>query len=265
MTLAPSVSDLKRQFLLEPEVVFLNHGSFGATPKPVFEAYQGFQRRLEAQPVRFFQRELPALLQDARVELARYLGAPPDNLVFVPNATFGVNVAARSLALGPGDEVLASDHEYGACERVWSYWSEKRGFDYRKAPVALPLAGKAQLLEQLWPAVTERTRVLFLSHISSPTAVTFPVRELCRRARSAGILTVVDGAHAPGQLPLELPDLGADLYVGNCHKWLLAPKGAGFLYVRPERQALIEPLVGGWGLRPAPGESLGSSFQDNYA
>lgn len=256
------MSDLRSLFLLEPEVVFLNHGSFGATPKPVFEVYQTWQRRLEAQPVRFLAREVGGYLAEARAALGAYLNVSANDLGFVTNATYGVNIAARSLRLGHGDEVLTSDQEYGACDNIWTYLAQKQGFSYRH--VAVPLAvSTAAMLEAFWTHVTPKTKVIYLSHITSPTAQTFPVTEVCARAREFGVLTVIDGAHAPGQLELDLQALGADIYTGNLHKWLCAPKGAGFIYVRPELQAYIEPLIVSWGLTPKAGESLGSSFLDN--
>jgi isopenicillin-N epimerase len=260
---------LRELFLLEPDVHFLNHGSYGATPRPVFEAYQEWQLRLERQPVRFMRRELDGHLADARTALARFVKADPGDLVLIPNATFGVNVVARSLALtgvlGPGDEVLSSDQEYGACEKTWRFYAEHHGFGYRQ--IALPLPGLApdELVELIWRELRPETRVIYLSHLTSATAQTLPIQALCRRAREAGILTVIDGAHAPGQLPLDLEALGADFYSGNCHKWLLAPKGAGFLHARPELQERIEPLVVSWGWRSEPGSSRGSSFLDNFA
>ena len=237
---------LRELFLLEPGTIFLNYGSFGATPKPVFEVYQDWQRRLEAQPVRFLGREVSGYLAEARAQLGNYLNVSPDDLGFVTNATFGVNLAARSLTLGPGDEVLTSDQEYGACNNVWTFLSRKQGFSYRYATIPLP-ATKEVMLEAFWQAVTPQTKVIYLSHVTSPTAQTFPVAEICARAREVGILTVIDGAHAPGQLELDLTALGADVYTGNLHKWLCAPKGAGFLYVRPDKHALMEPLVVSWG------------------
>lgn len=253
---------MRDHFLLDPDVIFLNHGSFGATPRVVFEEYQTWQRRLEWQPVKFLGREIGDHLAAARVALGTYLGAPADDLVYVPNATFGVNIVGRSLRLGPGDEVLATDHEYGACENVWWYESRRRGFDYVRQPIALPLTTAEAIVDQFWAGVTPRTRVIFLSHITSPTAVVLPVAEICRRAREAGILTVVDGAHAPGQLPLDLLALGADFYTGNCHKWLCAPKGSAFLYARAEVQSLVEPLVVGWGWGEDRAVTFGSDFLD---
>ena len=238
---------LKELFLLDPDVIFLFLGSFGACPRPVFEAYQAWQRRLEKQPVRFLLDELPHLLRYARHRLGAYLNVSGDDLVFVPNATFGVNVVARSLPLGAGDEVLTTDHEYGACDRAWEFNCRQKGVRYVRQHISLPVTSAEELVEQLWQGVTPRTRVVFLSHISSFTALRFPVEEVCRRAREAGIVTVVDGAHVPGQLALDITAVSADFYTGNCHKWLCAPKGSAFLYARPEVQHLLEPLIVSWG------------------
>lgn len=256
------MNNLKELFLLDPDVVFLNHGSFGATPRPVFAAYQAWQRRLERQPVAFLLDELPGHLAAARRELGAFLNAGRDDVVYVPNATFGVNVVARSLDLGPGDEVLATGHEYGACHNVWAFLGRKRGFTYVRQPLSFPPASAEAMLEELWQGVGPRTRVIFVSHITSPTALRLPVAAICARAREAGILTVVDGAHAPGQIPLDLQVVGADFYTGNAHKWLCAPKGAAFLYARPERQRLIEPLVVGWGWGEGRSFTFGSDYLD---
>ncbi len=247
---------LKRYFLLDPTVTFLNHGSFGATPRPVFRAYQRWQRELERQPVEFLGRRFTGLMRSARQALGEYLGAAADNLVYTTNVTVALNIVARSLDLGPGDEVLASDHEYGALDRTWRFLAQERGFRYINHPVPTPLAAPQAFVETFWRGVTPRTRVIFLSHITSPTALIFPVEAVVRRARQEGILTVIDGAHAPGQIPLRLDELGADFYGGNLHKWLCAPKGAGFLYARPEAQPLLKPLVVSWGYQAeTPGPS----------
>ena len=256
------MTDLKSLFLLDPDIVFLNHGSFGATPRPVFDAYRQWQRRLEHQPVKFFLEEITDHFANARQALAAFLQIGSNDLVFVPNATFAANIVARSLALVAGDEVLTTDHEYGACNNVWHFLSQKRGFCYKQQPIPLPLPSDKEIVAQFWQGVTPRTKVIFLSHISSTTAVTFPVQAICQRAKEAGILTVVDGAHAPGQLPLNLSEIGADFYFGNCHKWLCAPKGAAFLHVHPAVQHLIEPLVVGWGWGKDRELTFGSDFLD---
>ncbi len=230
-------------FLLDPTVIFLNHGSFGACPASVFDVYQQWQRELERQPVAFLGRRAAALLDAAGARLAAYVNTAPDNLIFVVNATAGMNMVARSLALQPGDEILSTDHEYGAVNKTWQFVCRKTGARLVSHAVPLPVSDHAAFVAALWEGVTPRTRVISVSHITSPTALIFPVAEICRRARAAGILTVIDGAHAPGQIPLDLRAIDADFYTGNCHKWLCAPKGAAFLYARPEYQHLIEPLI----------------------
>ncbi len=248
---------LRDEFLLDPDVVFLNHGSFGACPRPVFERYQAWQRELERQPVEFIGRRLPGLLAEARAALGQYLHADPDDLAYVSNVTTALNIVARALPLAPGDEILTTNHEYGALERTWTFVSEQRGSRVVTQQLPAPIENSEQMIEAIWAGVTPRTRVLFLSHITSPTAVTLPVEALVARAKAAGIWTVVDGAHAPGQIDLDLTTLDADFYGGNLHKWAVSPKGAGFLYVRREHQHLIEPLVISWGWRPRePGPSV---------
>ena len=239
------MNTLRSQFLLDPDVIFLNHGSFGATPKPVFKAYQDWQRQLENQPVKFLDREIQGHFQTARQRVAETLNADPLNLVFIPNATFGVNIIARSLDFQPGDAVLTSNHEYGACLNVWSFLGQKTGMEVIQGKIPLPSPN--EILDNLWESVTDQTKLIFLSHITSPTAVQLPVKKICRKARESGILTLIDGAHAPGQLDLDLEKMEADFYTGNCHKWMLAPKGSAFLHVRPEHQELVEPLVVSWG------------------
>lgn len=254
----PSLS--KDLFFLESNIVFLNHGSFGACPKEVFQVYQDWQLRLEQQPVRFLGREYAHHDLSAREALGAYLHAAPTDLAFAPNATYGVNLVARSLALQPGDEILTTDHEYGACDYTWEMLCRKTGAIYKKHILHLPVTSADDLLNEIWQAVTPRTRLIYLSHITSPTALRLPVESLCARARSAGILTLIDGAHAPGQIPLDLTALQADFYTGNCHKWMMAPKGSAFLYSHPSVQPLVEPLVVSWGFHAE--QSTGSQYID---
>jgi isopenicillin-N epimerase len=242
---------MRESFLLDPGIIFLNHGSFGACPRPVFEVYQEWQRALECQPVEFLGRRSAALLADARRRLATYLHVDPDHLVFITNTTTGVNAVARSLHLLEGEEVLATDQEYGACDNVWELACRRAGATYVRRPLPLPLPDPDEVVEVLWSGVSSATRVVYLSHITSTTAFILPVGEICRRARRAGILSVIDGAHAPGQLALDLEEVGADIYIGNCHKWLCAPKGSAFLHVRPEHHCWIDAAVVSWGYSEA--------------
>jgi isopenicillin-N epimerase len=238
---------LRDEFLLDPSVTFLNHGSFGACARSVFERYQAWQLELERQPVLFLGRRIAGLLAEARTTLGAYVGADPEDIVFVPNATTGVNCAAWAVGLQPEDEVLTTDLEYGALDLTWEHVCGDFGARYVRTPIRLPVTSSEELVEAVWAGVGPRTRVLFISHHTSSTALTLPVAELCARARDADVRTVVDGAHVPGHLPLDLRTLDVDYYAANCHKWLGAPKGAGFLYVRPELQRDIHPLVFSWG------------------
>jgi len=226
---------VKNLFLLDPDVVYLNHGSFGACPRPVFEAYQRYQRELEWQPVEFLalERSFPARLDSARRALAAYVGASPDNLAFATNASSAVNAVARSLELAPGDEVLLGEDEYGGMELLWEYVTRRTGAKVVR-----------RAFDDFVPDA--RTKVVFCSHVEWTSGRVNDVAEICRRARDAGVLSIVDGAHAPGQIELDLEAIGADVYAGNCHKWLCAPKGSGFLYARPDAQGLIDPLVVSW-------------------
>ena len=256
------MNNLRDFFLLDPSVIFLNHGSFGACPKPVMEVYQEWQYRLERQPVSFLGRELTAFDQQARQALGEYLHTAADNLVFIPNATHGVNIIARSVTLKPGDEILTTNHEYGACDYTWEFICQKTGATYIHQSIALPARSQEEMANQFWQGVTPRTKIIYLSHITSPTALSLPVDAICARARKVGILTLVDGAHAPGQVDLDLEAIGADWYTGNCHKWMLSPKGAGFLYSRPDVQRYIEPLVVSWGYHSTALTTTGSQFLD---
>ena len=237
---------MKKYFLLDPSLVFLNHGSFGACPAEVLEHSQRLQREMERNPVEFLGRRSAELLGRSRAALAAYLGANPAHLAYVTNATTGVNTVARSLPLRQGDEILTTDHEYGACDNTWKFVCRRTGANYVAAEIPLPFRS-GEFAQRVWDRVTPRTRVIYLSHLTSATALILPIAELCRRAREAGILTLIDGAHAPGQLRLKLDELGADFYTGNCHKWLCAPKGAAFLYARPEHHALLDAPVVSWG------------------
>lgn len=256
------MTSLKENFLLDPNIVFLNHGSFGATPRAVFEAYQNWQLQLERQPVLFLARELPTLLHKSRAILGQYLNADTNDLVYIPNATHGVNIVAHSLQFKPGDEILTTDHEYGACDYTWDFICKKTAAKYIHQHIPLPAQSKEEIIEQFWQGVTPRTKVIYMSQITSSTALRLPVKEICKRASQAGILTIIDAAHSLGQIPLDLQDLDADIVFGNAHKWLMNAKGSAFLYVRRTLQPHIEPLIVSWGYQATPGIATGSRFVD---
>lgn len=237
----------RNDFLLDPSIVFLNHGSFGAVPSEVFDAYQALQLDMERNPVEWLARRADGMLAAARHRLAGYVGAHGDDVVFFPNPTTAINMVVGSLQLQRGDQVVTTDHEYGAMDRTWRKHCAETDAEYLRVPIPLPVSTAADFIERVWAAITPRTKVLFLSHLTSATALIFPVQELCRRARAAGILTVVDGAHVPGHIPLDLGSLGCDIYTGALHKWVCAPKGCSFLWARSEVQPMLQPLVVSWG------------------
>ena len=238
---------LKEQFLIDPEIIFLNHGSYGACPKPVFDAYQRWQRELELQPVQFLGRDVYRNMSEARTALASYFHSQPENVVYFPNPTTAINMLARSLVRDPDCEVLATDLLYGAIDRTWKFVCVRAGAAYRKVEIPTPVGPPEDLVEKIWAGVTSETRIIFISHITSSTALLLPVEEICRRARKQGVLTIIDGAHVPGHLPLDIRKIDADFYVGACHKWLCAPRGSAFLYAHPAVQDLLDPLVVSWG------------------
>lgn len=244
------------QFLLDSTITFLNHGSFGACPQPIFDEFQRLQRELELDPVHFIQKKLPVYLKQAKAPLGEFIGCNPKDFFFVPNPTVAINTVMRSLQLQPGDEILATNHEYGAMDRTWHFYCKKSGAKYVRQPITLPVVSKEQIIAEFWKGYTSKTKVIFLNHISSSTALIFPVKEICDKAQELGLITIVDGAHVPGHIDLDLADLNPDFYTGTLHKWMLAPKGSSFLYVKKEFQDDIDPLVVSWGYESlAPSES----------
>ena len=233
--------DPARHWSLDSETIFLNHGSFGACPLPVLDEQSRWRAVMESQPVDFFVRRVEGHLDAARNRLAAFLGADPENLVWVPNATTGVNAVLRSLELGPGDELLTTDHAYNACRNALEYTAERSGATVVVAEVPFPISSSAEAGMAILDRVGPRTRLALVDHVTSPTGLVFPIGEIVAQLQSRGVDTLVDGAHAPGMVPLDLESLGAAYYAGNCHKWLCAPKGAGFLHVRPDRQDTIVP------------------------
>lgn len=243
-------------WLLDPGIAFLNHGSFGACPEPVMAAQAEWRERMEREPVQFLGRELEGLLAEARGEVARFLGADPDDFAFVANATSGVNTVLRSLRFEPGDELLTTDHEYNATLNALAVAAERDGARVVIARVPLPVRAPGDVVGAILAAVTPRTRLLLISHVTSPTGLVFPIADIVPELAARGIDTLVDAAHAPGMVAVDVDGLGAAYWTGNAHKWLCAPKGAAVLHVRRDRQAAIRPLVISHGANdPRPGRS----------
>jgi isopenicillin-N epimerase len=228
---------------LDPSVTYLNHGSFGACPSAVLEAQSSLRLEMEREPVDFLVSILPARLDVAREALAAFVGAAPEDLVFVPNATAGVNAVLRSLSLGPGDELLLTNHTYAACRKTVDYVAARAGARVVVAQLPFPCADVEEIVFSVLKCVSPRTRLALLDHVTSPTALVLPIARLVNDLRTRGVETLVDGAHAPGMVPLRLEELGAAYYTGNAHKWLCAPKGAAFLHVRREHQGQLHPTV----------------------
>jgi isopenicillin-N epimerase len=234
---------LASRWTLDPGVVFLNHGSFGACPREVLDHQAALRAEMEAEPVRFLSRQLDDRLDAARAALAAFLGADADDLAFVTNATSGVNAVLRSRAFAAGDELLTTDHAYNACRNALEFVAERTGARVNAVTLPFPVASAAAVVETVLARVTPRTRLALLDHVTSPTGLVLPIERLCRELGAHGVDVLVDGAHAPGMVPLDLSALGATYYTGNCHKWLCAPKGSAFLWVRRDRQPDVRPLT----------------------
>jgi isopenicillin-N epimerase len=232
-----------QNWLLDPWIVFLNHGSFGACPERVLEAQNIWRRRIERQPVQFLVRELEGHLDSARQILAEFVGAPTSDLVFVPNTTTGVNAVLRSLNFQAGDELIVTDQEYNASRNALNFVADRSGARVVVAKIPFPFCNEEELVGPVLDCVTAKTRLALLDHVTSQTGIVQPVARLVKELNQRGVDTLVDGAHAPGMVPLDLKQLGAAYYTGNCHKWLCAPKGAAFLCVQPSKQSLIRPLT----------------------
>jgi isopenicillin-N epimerase len=238
---------MKHLFLLDPSVTFLNFGSYGACPAPVFEEYIRWQRLLESEPVQYISVNGPAYMKESRDALGAYIGCDGDDLVYTPNPTFAENIVAKNVRLSPGDEILSTDLEYGAMDRTWNYYCGKADAKFVRQPIRFPLESKEDFMQQFWKGYSPKTKAIFISHITSATALILPVKEICAEAKRRGLITMVDGAHVPGHIPLDLREIEADYYTGACHKWMMTPKGSSFLYVKKEFQDALEPLIISWG------------------
>ena len=250
---------MKKHFLLDPNITFLNHGSFGACSKVVFDNYQYWQRELEKQPVKFFTKVLYEKLEKSRKRLSNFIGCDHDELIFFQNPTTAVSNIIANLDLQSGDEVLMSSHEYGALVRSWSEWGIKKNIKIVQQEVELPLTTENKFIENIWRGITPKTKVIFLSHITSATGLIFPVEKIISLAKEKGIMTIIDGAHVPAHIPLNIHKINCDFYTGALHKWLCGPKGASFLYVKKKHQHWVKPLIYSWGKEgddPGPSEFL---------
>ena len=236
---------LKEQFQLDPEYKYLNHGSFGACPLPIFKEREKWQKELEYQPVTFITKAFD-LLQSSRQALSEYIHCDRDDIVFFPNPTTAMNMVIRSLELKEGDEVLSTNHEYGAIERTWKFISMKKGFKYTPIDIDIPF-NEDDFVDKFKSNISKNTKVFFLSHITSPTGIIFPIEKISKLANDLNIMIIIDGAHAPAQIDLDLNSLGVDIYTGACHKWMLCPKGVSFLYASKKIQDSLEPLIVSWG------------------
>ena len=254
---------MKDWFLLDPDITFLNHGSYGACSKPVFKEYQDWQQKLENQPVQFMTNQVYSAMEKSRESMSQFVECDEEELVFFQNPTTAVTNVIYNLDLKPGDEVLMSNHEYGALVRAWKMWGEKTGVNIIQQDISMPLTTKKNFIENFWTGVTDQTKVIFLSHITSSTALIFPIEKIIKLAKEQNILTIIDGAHVPAHIPLNIHELGCDFYTGACHKWLCAPKGSSFLFVKKEHQDWVKPVVVSWGKDgddPSPSEFI-QNFQ----
>lgn len=242
-----SPKELKGQFMLDPEITFLNHGSYGACPKPVFEAYQQYQKDLEAHPVQFMQETVYELLEISRNALGNYINCSQEDIIFVQNPTNAVAHVIHNLDLEPEDQVLSTNLEYGSCDRMWVYDAKKRGYKYIQANISMPVINQENFLNDFWSHASENTRYIFISQITSSTGMILPIHEIIKEAKARGIGTIIDGAHVPAHVPLNIRELDPDYYTGALHKWLCCPKGISFLYVKAKRQEGIQPMVKSWG------------------
>ena len=237
---------IKSQFMLDPKIIHLNHGSFGATPKPIFNSLVNWQKKLELNPSKHIYDTFD-FLKESRSSLASYINCDKDDVVFVPNPSTALNTIIKSLNLNPGDEILSTNHEYETLDRTWKYISKNTGSKYIQVPISLPLKSENNFIECFLKKITSKTKIIFLSQITSSTGLIFPIEKICKIAKEKNIISIIDGAHVPGHIDLDIKKLNPDVYTGACHKWMCSPKGTAFLYVHKKLQDIVKPLVISWG------------------
>ena len=239
--------EIKTLFMLDPEITYLNHGSYGACPKPIFNSLIKWQKKLEYEPVRHLGYDVFEYLENSRLELSKFVGCNKDDVVFSPNPSTALNTVIKSLNLKKNDEILTTNHEYGALDKTWNFICKKTGAKYINQTISLPLNSNEDFITQFSKGITPNTKIIFLSHITSSTGIIFPAKEICKIAKEKNIMCIIDGAHVPGHIKLNINDINPDVYVGACHKWMCSPKGVSFLYVKKDIQDMIDPLVVSWG------------------
>lgn len=239
--------NFKGLFLLDNDTTYLNHGSFGACPSKIMDEYFKLQLELERQPIDFLANNITTTLKKSRESLSKYIDCPREDVVFFPNPSTAINMVAKSLTLRKNDEVLTTTHEYGALVKMWRFICDKASANYIEFSPCFPLDSKSNFLELFLNNITDRTKIIFISHITSATGLKFPIKEICDEARKRGIVSIIDGAHAPGHIDLSIRDINPDIYVGACHKWMMSPKGSSFLYASKKMQNFLKPLVISWG------------------
>ena len=239
--------DYRKLFFLKPEITYLNHGSFGGCPKEIMDEYFNLQIELEKQPIDYLANNIIQNLELSRSSLSNYIDCDKNDLVFFPNPTTAINMVAKSLKLNAGDQFLTTSHEYGALIKTWKYICNISKVEYIEYNPSLPVSSKKDFIQRFIESITDKTKIIFISHITSATGLIFPIKEICQEARKRNIISIIDGAHVPGHIKLSIKDINPDIYVGACHKWMMSPKGASFLYAKKEIQSDLLPLVISWG------------------
>ncbi len=256
------MEDYKNIFLLNPDIIYLNHGSFGGCPKEIMDKYFDLQLKLENQPIDYLANNIEDSSKKTRQHLSDYINCDKNDVVFFPNPSTAINMVAKSLELNKSDEVLTTNHEYGALVKMWNYICRESEAKYIEYKPILPIESKEEFINGFINCITDKTKIIFISHITSSTGLIFPVKEICAEAKKRNIISIIDGAHAPAHIDLSIKDINPDIYVGACHKWMLAPKGSSFLYAKKSIQKKLLPLVISWGWESdMPGES---SFLDHH-